>query len=142
MFQGSGKTLAFGIPIIHSILKSRDEEDNNEDEISLEDDDNVQLDDELSREDEENQLDDDNEVSLSDDGIGCVKVVDLPWNADGLNQVTTNSSIKALVLTPTRELAIQVKNHLVDVTSKTDIKVSSYLLSLKPRSKKIGTCGI
>ena len=32
--------------------------------------------------------------------------------------------LKALILTPTRELAIQVKNHIVAIAKYTDIKVS------------------
>ena len=38
------------------------------------------------------------------------------------------SRLKALVLTPTRELAIQVMNHIVAVAKYTDIKVGDKLI--------------
>ncbi len=38
--------------------------------------------------------------------------------------------LKGLVLTPTRELAIQVKNHIVAIAKYTDIKVNGNEISI------------
>jgi len=74
-------------------------------------------------------------LSLQADGRGCVTVikdVDFSWMEDltpktqGQGQVTpevTRSHPMALILEPTRELAIQVKNHLNAAAKYTDIKV-------------------
>ncbi|XP_070556950.1 ATP-dependent RNA helicase DDX24-like [Ptychodera flava] len=43
---------------------------------------------------------------------------------DDSNDSTTHDSLLALILTPTRELAIQVRNHLVAVSKHTDIKIA------------------
>lgn len=68
-------------------------------------------------------------------GIGCVKVID---NAD-FSWMETETAVdevapikklsathpRALILEPTRELAIQVKNHLLAAAKYTDIKVDA-----------------
>lgn len=68
--QGSGKTLAFGIPIIAGLLNAKSEK--------------------------------------TDDSV---------------------SGPKALILTPTRELALQIKQHLNAILKYTDIKVRIFILS-------------
>lgn len=74
--------------------------------------------------DEENREgESDQEEDFSDEGeggVGCVKVVNM-----GLAKSTSapRNKLHALVLTPTRELAIQVKNHLVAATKYCNIKV-------------------
>jgi len=84
-------------------------------------------------EDENYELvEDDFEEPSSDDGedagdLGCVKVVD---NAVfKLNDTSSSRKYKpkplyALILTPTRELAVQIKKHIMDAAALTDIKVA------------------
>ena len=69
---------------------------------------------------------------FQDDEIGCVKVmndVTFDWleTEDQPPPKTRNTSdqpLVALVLTPTRELAIQVKDHIEAVAMDTGIRVS------------------
>nr|CAD7438202.1 unnamed protein product [Timema bartmani] len=69
-------------------------------------------------------------LQVNEDGIGCVKVVDnielgeSYWADSGKPLEQHTKKLYALILTPTRELAIQVKNHLVAVSKYTDIKVA------------------
>lgn len=55
------------------------------------------------------------------DGIGCVRVIDNVKIEEKRNSST--KPLYALILTPTRELAIQIKDHLVKAAKYTDIKV-------------------
>ena len=48
---------------------------------------------------------------------------------------------KALILAPTRELAIQVKNHIVAVAKYTGIKVSRFLVLRVVACLLVATCG-
>ena len=62
--------------------------------------------------------------------MGCVKVIkdiDLSWMAPEMVSpvVSARTHPRALILEPTRELAIQVKNHLLAAAKHTDISVSS-----------------
>lgn len=91
---GSGKTLAFGIPIIHGILKNLEKEEKVNENLAEQSDGSMS---ESDVEDTENE------------GIGCVRVVNLKSD---VRKVQGRNRLWALVLTPTRELAIQIKNHL------------------------------
>ena len=146
---GSGKTLAFGIPILNGILEDiereeregvqedEDDEDGDEEEVDL----------------EPELIDDSNFEDMSDeegvDGVGCVRVIndiqfdfdedgggedmfmppvleDIEFEDDGDNKHARKKSkgkLRALILTPTRELAIQVRDHLVAAAKYTPIKV-------------------
>ncbi|KAK6622073.1 hypothetical protein RUM44_001880 [Polyplax serrata] len=99
---GSGKTLAFGIPIVNGILSLKQQINSND--VS----------------DTESEDDDDDEESWEKQnvGIGCVKVKTLSTSAK------KNNKLFALILTPTRELAVQVKDHLADICKYTDIKIA------------------
>jgi hypothetical protein len=67
------------------------------------------------------ELDDEHDSEVVD--LGCVRVMKdvLPQNAPGCPE----SKLYALVLTPTRELALQVHKHLAAAAAYTGIKVSS-----------------
>ncbi|XP_050295435.1 ATP-dependent RNA helicase DDX24 [Anthonomus grandis grandis] len=94
---GSGKTLAFGLPIISGILRLKENEPNSIAESS--------------------DLEDESDFQLDEDGIGCVKSLKL-------NSTRTKKPLYALILTPTRELAMQVKNHLCNVAKYTGLNVA------------------
>lgn len=102
---GSGKTLAFGLPIITGIMRFKEQLENG---VSAEEDS-----DESDAESEE-EVEEHNELKKND--IGCVKSVPL-----GLDKA--KKPLYALILTPTRELAVQVKNHLVAVCKYTGIRI-------------------
>ena len=54
---------------------------------------------------------------------GSDKMVDL---ADLVVQKEKGEGLKALIITPTRELALQVKDHITAVSKHTDVKVCKY----------------
>ncbi|XP_022921246.2 ATP-dependent RNA helicase DDX24 [Onthophagus taurus] len=97
---GSGKTLAFGLPILNGILHLK--------QVS-------------NKEDDESDFDEvESEVeSLDENGFGCVKSIN---NISILND--KEKPLYALILTPTRELAIQIKNHLVSAAQFTTIRIA------------------
>lgn len=70
-----------------------------------------------------------NEANDFDNEIGCVKVIDNVefdfLKEDKSNTGTqTEKPLRALIVTPTRELAVQVKSHLASVLVHTDIKIA------------------
>ncbi|KAF9420547.1 hypothetical protein HW555_003297, partial [Spodoptera exigua] len=60
----------------------------------------------------------------TEDGVGCVKVVD-NIEIPGHVSVKTGKPLYALILTPTRELAIQISRHLIAAAKYTGIKVAT-----------------
>uniref|UniRef100_A0A8C5E1R1 ATP-dependent RNA helicase n=1 Tax=Gouania willdenowi TaxID=441366 RepID=A0A8C5E1R1_GOUWI len=131
---GSGKTFAYGIPMIHSILEWRNSSKKMTDDDATEpapviqslylpteheptSDDNEEEDDgaDDSNQEEEDEADD-KQLNLID-GFKTANVEENP--ADGENQ-----PLLGLVLTPTRELAVQVKHHIDAVAKFTDIKLA------------------
>ncbi|XP_046973488.1 ATP-dependent RNA helicase DDX24 isoform X2 [Vanessa cardui] len=64
------------------------------------------------------------EVDTNTEGIGCVKVID---NIDIPGHVTvkTGKPLYCLILTPTRELALQISRHLIAAAKYTGIKVAT-----------------
>lgn len=111
---GSGKTLAFGIPIINGILEMKKNLAAKEQE---------ECENENSSDEEEESSEEEEEILSEDDNkIGCVKVVKLP--DDKKIGTSKRKPLYALILTPTRELAIQVKNHLKTAAKYTDIQVN------------------
>uniref|UniRef100_A0A3Q2UBA2 ATP-dependent RNA helicase n=1 Tax=Fundulus heteroclitus TaxID=8078 RepID=A0A3Q2UBA2_FUNHE len=121
---GSGKTLAFGIPMIHTILEWRkgsgdkaepgdpkEEPDAGEQENdspgASEGDDGSEVDrTPAGSEDDES----DAEGEGQDERLGCVRVID---DAEfDFEEKGPSRPLLGLVLTPTRELAVQVKHHI------------------------------
>lgn len=143
-FLGSGKTLAFAIPMIHSVLqwqKSNSSTTRNDsvskeshqhhDETRWEDEDEAEK---LIHQQVEDSGDED-DVSFT---TGCVKVLE-NFEFDCDDETHTVSSHKkrpllGLVLTPTRELAVQVKHHIDAVAKFTGMQTpratSQVMLSL------------
>nr|XP_050870019.1 ATP-dependent RNA helicase DDX24 [Vespula vulgaris] len=125
---GSGKTLAFGIPILNGILELKNKHlKQKQDQLQDKSDDE-----ELERSNDEDDFDrsensDTSEGELEEnnaniDGIGCVRVIDNVKIEEKRNSST--KPLYALILTPTRELAIQIKDHLVKAAKYTDIKIA------------------
>ncbi|NXA46233.1 DDX24 helicase, partial [Nothocercus julius] len=123
---GSGKTLAFAIPMIHSVLEwqksnslmSRNDSDDRE---SHEEEDEIE---ELTHQ----QTEDSGDESGATFTTGHVKV---PKNTefDSMDKTQSLGShrkkpLLGLVLTPTRELAVQVKHHIDAVARFTGIKTA------------------
>uniref|UniRef100_A0A8C4VJT2 ATP-dependent RNA helicase n=1 Tax=Gopherus evgoodei TaxID=1825980 RepID=A0A8C4VJT2_9SAUR len=133
---GSGKTLAFAIPMIHSVLQwqeSKSRSDNATEEPLCDDEDNPgwESDNETNpkhlntKQDEDSRGDDDVDESCP---IGCVKVLENVEFDFGANKraadLNKNRPLLGLVLTPTRELAVQVKHHIDAVAKFTGIKTA------------------
>ncbi|KAM4898135.1 ATP-dependent RNA helicase DDX24 [Sylvia borin] len=129
---GSGKTLAFAIPMIHSVLqwqKSNNSTTRN-DSVSKE---SYQPHDETRWESEDEaekvthqQVEDSGDEDDASFTTGCVKVLE---NVEFDSETPTVDSHKkrpllGLVLTPTRELAVQVKHHIDAVAKFTGIKTA------------------
>ncbi|XP_077277605.1 ATP-dependent RNA helicase DDX24 [Temnothorax americanus] len=101
---GSGKTLAFGIPIIKGILDLKSSQ--NEEQIWPEK--------ETKESDSENE-----DLSELDNCLNIMNDVKL----DDCHNIPIKP-LYALILTPTRELAVQIKNHLTQAAKYTDIKIA------------------
>ncbi|XP_027493728.1 ATP-dependent RNA helicase DDX24 [Corapipo altera] len=131
---GSGKTLAFAIPMIHSVLqwqKSNSSTTTN-DSVSKE---SHQHHDETRCENEDEaekvthqQVEDSGDEDDASSTTGCVKVLENVEFDSGDKTQTVGSHKKrpllGLVLTPTRELAVQVKHHIDAVAKFTGIKTA------------------
>ncbi|NXK71521.1 DDX24 helicase, partial [Amazona guildingii] len=131
---GSGKTLAFAIPVIHSVLqwqKSNSSTTRN-DSVSK---DSHQHHDEASWENENEaeklthqQAEDSRDEDDASFTTGCVKVLENFVSDSGDETHTVDYHKKrpllGLVLTPTRELAVQVKHHIDAIAKFTGIKTA------------------
>ncbi|XP_071509669.1 ATP-dependent RNA helicase DDX24-like [Diadema antillarum] len=105
-------------------------------------------DDEGEEEEEEEEEEEDGEEDESHMlGTGCVNVIDNidddAWKKAGLplagpqpSGSSQGGKLFGLVLTPTRELAVQVKNHLVAAAMKTDIKVAVVVGGMSAEKQK------
>ncbi|XP_048263891.1 ATP-dependent RNA helicase DDX24 isoform X2 [Bombus terrestris] len=130
---GSGKTLAFGIPIINGILELKNKQSQQSDmefgeEITgiiknkgwiCSENKMVENDNSSSESDYEEHIE-----GLNKNGIGCVRVIN---NVKMSKTQNYTKPLYALILTPTRELAIQIKDHLTKAIKYTDIKVAVVL---------------
>ncbi|NWR01228.1 DDX24 helicase, partial [Paradoxornis webbianus] len=131
---GSGKTLAFAIPMIHSVLqwqKSNNSTTRN-DSVSKE---SHQHHDETRWESEDEaekvthqQVEDSRDEDDASFTAGCVKVLEnVEFHSDDKTRTVDSHKkrpLLGLVLTPTRELAVQVKHHIDAVAKFTGIKTA------------------
>ncbi|XP_015609090.1 ATP-dependent RNA helicase DDX24 [Cephus cinctus] len=85
-----------------------------------EDDDNDDMSVESNFEEREEFIEDE---MINESSVGCVRAIDNIKIAADL-QTRLKKPLYALILTPTRELAIQIKNHIVKAAKYTDIKVA------------------
>ncbi|XP_052001669.1 ATP-dependent RNA helicase DDX24 [Xyrauchen texanus] len=142
---GSGKTLCFGIPMIHMILEWREKCERKDDcgahvesdylPAAIEQTDtcdqtsrvthtNTEVVQEESGETERSHVPDEDECDDDDDddGVKDVKRKETP--------------LLGLVLTPTRELAVQVKHHIDAVAQFTGIKTAIVVGGMAPQKQK------
>ncbi|XP_073494411.1 ATP-dependent RNA helicase DDX24 [Phyllobates terribilis] len=147
---GSGKTLAFAIPMIHSILKWRKaqedgasgEEKEEESGEEMAEDKEMQgtEDPDKDMKGEAEKVDDDPEDDYST--MGCVKVVkdvDINFNFAPMETAPrsdTKRPLLGLVVTPTRELAVQVKHHIDAVAQFTGIKAAIVVGGMAPQKQE------
>ncbi|CAH1163482.1 unnamed protein product [Phaedon cochleariae] len=99
---GSGKTLAFGLPILTGILNIKEKSINETVPQDQSDSDESDFD------------------NAEENGMGCVRIIN---NVD-IEETHRNKPLYALILTPTRELAMQVKAHLAAVAKYTGIQIA------------------
>ncbi|XP_001604682.1 ATP-dependent RNA helicase DDX24 [Nasonia vitripennis] len=124
---GSGKTLAFGIPVLNGILELQKKEGKTVQSTSGKFRE-VNKDEEAASDISDNEGDENDEPmpeeqSIDKNGIGLVKVVN-NVKFDEFDNVKPTKPLYALILTPTRELAIQIKDHLTKAAKYTDIKIA------------------
>ncbi|XP_048484183.1 ATP-dependent RNA helicase DDX24 [Plutella xylostella] len=105
-------------------------ESNNGENSEEDNSDESEPDDELERSDQED-VGDENETGitqtkylLSFSGVGCVKVID-DIEMPGHVVKKTGKPLYALILTPTRELAMQISRHLISAAKYTGIRVAT-----------------
>ncbi|XP_066551063.1 ATP-dependent RNA helicase DDX24 [Amia ocellicauda] len=162
---GSGKTLAFGIPMIHSILEwrkvheemlsgqveARKEQqgirlsapsDNTEEPSESASDEDPEEEGRVEEVEEEEEEEDDEEEISDTQMMGCVKVIeDIEFDFDTHEKTKSkakhnpNSPLLGLVLTPTRELAVQVKHHIDAVAQFTGIKTAIIVGGMAPQKQ-------
>ncbi|CAG9762185.1 unnamed protein product [Ceutorhynchus assimilis] len=96
---GSGKTLAFGLPILNGILRLKEQANNK------------------TSTNNESDSESDDELGLDENGIGCV-------NSYKIKDTVIRKPLYALIITPTRELAMQVKSHLTNIAKYTGINIA------------------
>ncbi|XP_056332664.1 ATP-dependent RNA helicase DDX24 isoform X1 [Danio aesculapii] len=141
---GSGKTLCFGIPMIHMILQWREQtEEHSTPEHTHTPVQSLYLQEEGGDDDDDDD-DDDDGVKDEDDGVnddddgaeGCSAPLDDP---NGQNDPDPARGVcrplLGLVLTPTRELAVQVKHHIDAVAQFTGIKTAIVVGGMAPQKQ-------
>ncbi|KAM8921002.1 ATP-dependent RNA helicase DDX24 [Pelodytes ibericus] len=153
---GSGKTLAFAIPMIHSILEwSENKDTEGEAETSATDGDTQEEAEEdggsVNEEEDgrvENEEEDGDDMEAEEEeeeesvSVGCVKVVkdvDIDFNP-APPSITQNwdksKPLLGLVVTPTRELAVQVRHHIDAVARFTGIKTAIVVGGMAPQKQE------
>ncbi|XP_050432548.1 ATP-dependent RNA helicase DDX24 [Adelges cooleyi] len=126
---GSGKTLAFAIPILNGILNARLSNKGSEPDSESESD----LDDSDSEANSLSGVEDVPEMmELDENGLGCVSVINLPSN----NKHNSNKKLWAIILVPTRELAMQVQKHIEDIAKLSKISVAAIVGGLSTEKQE------
>lgn len=136
---GSGKTLAFGIPILTGILKDKEFELKKQKQNEEESDDSDESNDESHTSNKkkciekkgtvaaEEDSDDSEEMGQMEDfggGIGRVRVFDIVELGNQKAKIVKGQKkLRALIITPTRELAVQIEKHLKAIAKYTDISI-------------------
>ncbi|NXX63112.1 DDX24 helicase, partial [Scopus umbretta] len=131
---GSGKTLAFAIPMIHSVLQWQNSNSSTTRNDSLSKESHQHRDETRWENEDETeklthqQVEDNGDEDDASFTTGCVKVLE-NFEFDSGDETHTVGSHKkrpllGLVLTPTRELAVQVKHHIDAVAKFTGIKTA------------------
>ncbi|XP_026535012.1 ATP-dependent RNA helicase DDX24 [Notechis scutatus] len=133
---GSGKTLAFAIPMIHSILQWY----SSKNRTSSTFEETVDGEDEMAKQhtdtDETNAPEDDNE-SVAVNSMELLQDSGFDVGSPKQNTVKDkNNPLLGLVLTPTRELAVQVKHHIDAVAKFTDIKTAILVGGMAPQKQQ------
>ncbi|KAM9289731.1 ATP-dependent RNA helicase DDX24 [Cariama cristata] len=131
---GSGKTLAFAIPMIHSVLQWQKSNSSTTRNGSVSKESHQHHDETIwGNEDEaekltHQQVEDSGDEDDASFTTGCVRVLENFEFVSGDETHTVGSNKKrpllGLVLTPTRELAVQVKHHIDAVAKFTGIKTA------------------
>lgn len=140
---GSGKTLAFGIPMIYGIMKDKefelkkknnnlglmDNEDEGEEDDQTEDKVSEQQSDESEDEQNEENTEDPEDPEESVEVPGHKKqfenVIDVADMDFAPIKVTKDQKkLRGLIITPTRELAVQIEKHLKAVAKYTDVTMA------------------
>ena len=150
---GSGKTLAFGIPIITGIVEARQctPADIEGAELDSENVNVLDINRSLKESDSNEVSDAESFEDMSDDetqNSGCVKVVNnviFDFETDIVEGEQSSKhfsdiqlkrkKLQALVLTPTRELAIQVRDHLVAASKYAGIQVAVVVGGMAPQKQ-------
>ncbi|KAH8413852.1 hypothetical protein KR222_010030 [Zaprionus bogoriensis] len=135
---GSGKTLAFGIPILSGILELKQRNDGStirKAKVNKAD---------QQQEAEAPAVKDNHELTPPPEELDYVPGAS-DEESDADEQQSSQSKrlpLYALVLTPTRELAVQVKNHLVAAAKHTDIRVAAIFggLSVAKQERVLRQC--
>ncbi|KAG8449087.1 hypothetical protein GDO86_015949 [Hymenochirus boettgeri] len=145
---GSGKTLAFAIPMIHSILEWQKQEsvkEGDEPEGDEPEEGSVKCDKNEIHLIEKQDVATNKDPIQQEDGVeksfpvGCVKIRDVNFNpVSSINIGTCNKErvLLGLVVTPTRELAVQVKHHIDAVAKFTDIKTALIVGGMAPQKQQ------
>lgn len=127
---GSGKTLAFGIPMLYGIIKDKEFElkkmKDTENEDTDEDGDQTEADQESSnQEEEEEEAKETEDLDQSDDETEFGKVIDVAdLKFEPFKSVKGQKKLRGLIITPTRELAVQIEKHLKAIAKYTDITIA------------------
>lgn len=116
---GSGKTLAFGIPLLEGIMKLKASEP-----YRVRKSENASPKEEEQREGHEMTPPPEELEYYPDPSNGDSSVM-LEQNLEKEEDPQLDKPLYALILTPTRELAVQINDHLKAITKYTDIKIAT-----------------
>lgn len=111
---GSGKTLAYGLPLLSDLLNLRDsamDDDDDDDSAKHPGDCNAKSNDSASGR------------SSSPEGARGEVVASAHERVQGVNAAPPSDGLQALIICPTRELALQVTKHLKEVVLGTGLQV-------------------